>query len=164
MCIGWNWTQQSIYQELSSRNQLLFFFFHICWLLFKYCCLHFPPTPTIPSSHPWSYLPLVLPMCPLYMFLKILPPIPPLHPAIISDTSVSPLSPCLPNIPFFLRMCLFPLNFHLKIALGWLTADSMYDSLSVSLTASQFVEVQIYSPCAQKTILYTPLWIPWHRN
>ena len=47
-------------------------------LLLKCSCLHFPPTtaptPTIPTSHPRSYLPLALSTCPLYMFLATLPP------------------------------------------------------------------------------------------
>ena len=50
------------------QKSTLFFFF-----LFRYSCLHFspttPPTPATPTSHPWSYPPLALSMCPSYMFL-----------------------------------------------------------------------------------------------
>ena len=66
--------------------QLFFFFFHflIFLLLYKYSCLHFPPTipqtPAIPTFHLRSYPPLVLIKCPLRMFLKTLPLCPPLSP------------------------------------------------------------------------------------
>ena len=53
------------------------------YLFFIYCCSStvvsifaplLPLTPAIPTSHPWYYpLPLVLSMCPSYMFLKTLP-------------------------------------------------------------------------------------------
>ena len=53
--------------------------------MFKYSCLHFPPpippTPAIPTSHPWSHPHLVLSMCPLYLFLKTLPPFPTIIPS-----------------------------------------------------------------------------------
>ena len=59
---------------------VFFSFFHILLLLFKYSCPHFSPafptTPAIPTSHPQSYLPLALSMCPLYMFPTTLPPFP----------------------------------------------------------------------------------------
>ena len=46
-----------------------FFFFYFFLLLCKYSCLHFPPplppTPPIPTSHPWSY-PLWFCPCVLY--------------------------------------------------------------------------------------------------
>ena len=57
-----------------------FFFFPHFVLLFKSICLHFPPTPAIPTSYPRSYPPLVLSTCPSYMFLKTLLPFPPLAP------------------------------------------------------------------------------------
>ena len=37
-----------------------------------------PPTPPIPTSHPWSYSPLALSMGPLYMFLDNPSPLPPI--------------------------------------------------------------------------------------
>ena len=79
-----------VYHELLTDE--LKIFKNICWLfltffklLFKYSCLHFPPpllppSPPIPTSHPWSYpiwfCPWVLYMC----SLKTLPLFSPIIP------------------------------------------------------------------------------------
>ena len=69
--------------NIHSNEYLDFLFFH-----FFYCCSStvvsisprpLPPTPAIPTSHPWSYPTLVLSMWPLHMFLTNLPP-PPHYP------------------------------------------------------------------------------------
>ena len=77
------------YTEIVSKffnlNLRFILFFHIVLLLFKYNCLHFlpplHPTPAIPTFHPWSYPPLALSICPLYMFL------------FVCSSSFSPLCP-----------------------------------------------------------------------
>ena len=78
---GWIFSGQASY--FSLKVSLILFFTYFLFL-FKYSCLHFPPStppaPPIPTSHPWSYPSLALSMCPLYMFLDDLPVFPPLSP------------------------------------------------------------------------------------
>ena len=61
-------------------------------LLFKYSCLHFPPTvqprPTHPHIPPMILSLLALPMCPLYMFIDGLSPIIPLPPLSLITVSL----------------------------------------------------------------------------
>ena len=77
----------SFTEEFSNApSQLNYHFYEVSLLLFKnfYCCSitvvciylpPLPPTPAKPTSLP-CFLPLlVLSMCPLYLFLKTLPPI-----------------------------------------------------------------------------------------
>ena len=76
-----------IWFQLKLSDQDIFsvsFFFSHFLLLFKYSCLHCPPTthpPAMPTSHPWSYPSLALSLCPLYMFLKTLPHFSPIIPS-----------------------------------------------------------------------------------
>ena len=49
----------------------------------------FPPTPAIPTPHPWFYPRLALSMCPLYLFLKTLPLFPTLSPPTAPLVTVS---------------------------------------------------------------------------
>ena len=77
---GWLFYSWSCIQTFSS---FLFFFlcFNCCPSTVVSISLHHSyPTPAILTSHPWSYSPLALSMCPLYMFLD--------------DPS-----PCSPNYP-----------------------------------------------------------------
>ena len=57
-----------------------FFFTFFIVVQVQLCPFHFPlpPTPAIPISNPWSYNPLVVSMCPLYIFLKPLHTPPPI--------------------------------------------------------------------------------------
>ena len=65
--------------------------FFLCISFFYYCSSTFVsiPPPPIPASHPQSYPPLVLSMCPLHMFLKTLPLFLPLSPPISPRVTVS---------------------------------------------------------------------------
>ena len=98
--------------------QSMIYFFLIILLVFKYSCLHLLPTtpPTPATSLPWFHPPLVLSMCPLYLFLKTLPPFIPIIPShlpsgycqIVLNFNVS---------GYILLACLFVLliRFHLKV-------------------------------------------------
>ena len=76
------------YKHHCKKEEMKYFeVFHV--VNFFYCCSSIvvsiffsplPSTPAIPTSHPWSYFPLVLSMCPSYMFLKTLPLFPPSSP------------------------------------------------------------------------------------
>ena len=75
-------------------------YYYIFLLLFKYSCLHFPPPlpqPHPSPSHPLSYAPLALSMCPLCMLF-------------------AELSPFLPHYPLPLSSgyCQFVLNFNVS--------------------------------------------------
>ena len=86
---------------LCGLFKMYYFIFYLFLLLFKYSCLHFPPSlfpaPLTPTSHPQSYLPL---LCPWVLYtcslttLPLLCPIIPLLPPLWS-LSVCSLFQCL---------------------------------------------------------------------
>ena len=105
--IQWPFSSQAGAQYTEPHQPGQFYMFFPIWRFTYFYCSSstvisiyppIPPTPTIPTYHPWSYPPLVLSMCPLYMFLK---------------TSNSPFPPI---IPFYLRSghCQFVLYFQVS--------------------------------------------------
>ena len=110
--------------------KILFFTLDILWVFFSfiYIFLHIfnchsstivsispmplPPTLAIPTSHPWSYPPLALSMCPLYMFLDDPAPSSPLcPPPRLWLLSVCSLFQCL----WLYFACLFVLLFRFHL-------------------------------------------------
>ena len=84
-----HFTPYTVIKIISTIFPMLYLHPYDCFLIFFtyfYCSstvvsifpLPLPPTPAIPTSHPWFYHPLILSMCPLYMFVKTLLPFPPI--------------------------------------------------------------------------------------
>ena len=85
------------------------YFEQLLLLFFKYSCLYClsttSPTPAIPIFHPSSYLPLILSMCPLYIFLKTHPLFPPISPPTSPLVTVSLFFISLTLVIFCLLVC-----------------------------------------------------------
>ena len=92
----------NIWKTVDQSLFIIVFLFPFFKLMFTYSCLHFPPmtppTPAIPTSHPWPYSPLALSMCPFYMLLD--------KPSSVISYYPSPLSSMVTVSLFFISMSL----------------------------------------------------------